>query len=320
MPRYDPGRRGEYADTPLAIPRKAWWQVLKRVYAEMAEDRLSIISAGISYYCLLGVFPGIAMLITLYGLFGDPSEVRDQLATFSGILPDDAYTMLVEQLERIRDSAGTGLGFGLLLSFALATWGASRAVQALMIAMNVAYEERERRGFVRRNVVALGLTVGGVCFFILSITAIAALPAAAAVLNLGGFATLALGAVQWTVLCGAAILALAVIYRVAPCRASPRLRWVMPGAVVATLLWLASSLLFSFYVANFAHYDQTFGSIGAVVLLLLWFYISAFAICLGAEINAELEHQTHRDTTSGPSQPIGQRGAYVSDHVAPPPS
>ncbi|WP_340119905.1 YihY/virulence factor BrkB family protein [Pelagibius sp. 7325] len=319
MSKYYAGERGEYADRPLAIPRRGWWQILKRVYGEMAEDRLSIISAGISYYCLLGVFPGIAVLIMLYGVFSDPAEVRDRLATFSDVLPADAYAMLVDQLDRIRDSAGSELGFGLLASFALATWGASRAVQALMIAMNVAYQQPERRGVIRRNLVALGLTLGGVCFFILSITAIAALPAAAAVLNLGRLVTFGLGVLQWGALCIAAIFALAVLYRVAPCRASPRFRWVTPGAIVATLLWMVSSLLFSFYVANFAHYDQTFGSIGAVVILLLWFYISAFAVCLGAEINAELEHQTYRDTTTGPTRPIGERGAYVADNVAPPP-
>lgn len=319
MPRFFAGRRGEYADQPLAIPWRGWWQVLKRVQGEVANDRISIIAAGISYYSLLSVFPGIAMLIMLYGLVSDAETARQQLANLSGILPEEAYQILLQQLERLGSTASGSLGFGLLFSFALAAWGASRAVDALMIAMNVAYEEQESRGFFRRNLVALALTLGGLCFFALSITAIAALPAAIAVLHLGATLTAALASLQWAVLCLAAVLALAAVYRFAPCRASARFRWLTPGAVVATLLWLFSSLLFSFYVANFASYNETFGSIGAVVVLLLWFYISAFAVCVGAEINAELERQTFRDSTTGPIRPIGRRGAYVADHVAEPP-
>ena len=320
MPRFFAGRRGEYADRPLSIPWRGWWQVLRRVQAEMGHDRLSIISAGISYYSLLSVFPGIAMLIMLYGLVSDTATAREQLANLSGILPEDAYNILLQQLERLGEAGSGKLGFGLLFSFALAAWGASRAVDALMTAMNVAYEEEESRGFIHRNLVALAITLGGLCFFALSITAIAALPAAVAWLNLGATLTAALASLQWAVLCVAAILALAAVYRFAPCRASARFRWLTPGAVVATLLWLLSSLLFSFYVANFASYNETFGSIGAVVVLLLWFYISAFAVCIGAEINAELERQTFRDTTTGPVRPIGRRGAYVADHVAKPPA
>src|SRR5690606_6676752 len=200
-----------------------------------------------------------------------------------------------------------------------AAWSASRAVTALMIAMNVAYEEEEARGIVMQNLVALALTLGGLVFFALSVTAIAALPAIVAFFNLGALVTAALTILQWAALAIAAMLALAGVYRFAPCRAAARIRWLTPGAVVATLLWLLSSLLFSFYVANFGSYNETFGSLGAVVVLLLWFYISAFAVCVGAELNAELEHQTYRDSTTGPRRPLGERGAYVADHVASPP-
>lgn len=318
MPTFFTGRRGEYADRPLAIPRRGWWQVLKRVASELGNDRISIISAGISYYSLLSIFPAIAMLIMVYGLVSDAETARGHVALLSGILPEEAYTILAEQLTRVSSTATGSLGFGLLLSFVLAAWGASRAVTALMIAMNVAYDEEERRGIITQNLVALGLTLGGLCFFALSVTAIAAVPAAIAFLDLGGALTAVLAVVQWTALGVAAILALAGVYRFAPCRASARLRWLTPGAVVATLLWLLGSLLFSFYVANFASYNETFGSLGAVVVLLLWFYLSAFAVCVGAEINSELERQTFRDTTTGPDRPIGRRGAVVADEVAQP--
>ncbi|MGF1629492.1 MAG: YihY/virulence factor BrkB family protein [Kiloniellaceae bacterium] len=318
MPKFFAGRRGEYADQPFEIPWRGWWQVMKRVQGEVVKDRLSIISAGISFYCLLSVFPAIAMFIMLYGLVSDAETVRQQVSTFSGMLPDQAYAVLLTQLERVESTPSGSLGFGLLLSFALTAWGASRAVQALMIAMNVAYEEQESRGIIEKNLVAFALTIGGLCFFAVSIAAIAALPAAIAFLDVGGALAVGLVLLQWTVLCIAAVLALTVVYRFAPCRASARFRWLTPGAIVATLLWLVSSLLFSFYVANFANYNETFGSIGAVVVLLLWFYISAFAVCIGAEINAELERQTYRDTTTGPIRPIGRRGAYVADTTAGP--
>ena len=316
MPRYSVGPRGEYADRPLDMPWRGWWQVLKRVKDEAATDRVSIISAGISYYCLLSIFPGIAMLIMLYGLVGDVAAARAQIASFSGILPEQAYEILIQQLERLEAAPRSDLGLGLLFSFAVGIWSASRAVQALMIAMNAAYEEREHRGFIERNLVALALTIGGICFFALSITAIAAVPARIASLHLGPGVTTALASLQWAALFIAAVLALALVYRFTPCRAPARFRWLLPGAVVATGLWLPSSLLFRFYVANFANFNETFGSIGAVIVLLLWFYISAFAVCIGAELNAELERQTYRDSTTGPIRPIGRRGAYVADSTA----
>jgi membrane protein len=319
MAKFFAGRHGEYADQPLNIPWRGWWQVLRRVQNELGEDRISIIAAGISYYSLFSVFPAIAMLIMLYGLLGDPQAATQQLATLRGVLPADAYAILEQQTQRLGETARAPLGFGLLFSFALAVWSGSRAVDALITALNVAYEEDEARGFVHRALVAIGLTLGGLCFFALSVTAIAALPAAIAWLDLGPLLTAALAATQWIVLAIAAVVALAVVYRLAPCRAAAQFRWLTPGAVVATLLWLASSLLFSFYVANFASYNETFGSIGAVVVLLLWFYISAFAVCIGAELNAELERQTYRDSTTGPHRAIGERGAYVADHVASPP-
>lgn len=319
MARYFAGRRGEYADSPTDIPWRGWWQTLKRVQTEIGEDRISIIAAGISYYALFSVFPGIAILIMLYGLVSDPGTVQEQLAVFSGFLPPDAYAILEGQLKRLTATAESSLGFGLLFSFVLAAWSASRAVDSLITAMNIAYDEEEKRGFIHRNFVALALTLGGLCFFAFSITAIAALPAVIAWLPLGPLLTTTLTVLQWVVLALAATLALASVYRFAPCRAAARFRWLTPGALVATLLWLLSSLLFSFYVVNFGSYNETFGSIGAVVVLLLWFYISAFAVCIGAEINSELEHQTYRDSTTGPRRPIGQRGARVADTVAEPP-
>lgn len=316
MPDYVVGDRGEFADHPVEIPGRGWRQVLRRVWGEVQQDRLSIICAGISYYSLLSVFPGIALLIMIYGLVGDPATVRDQIAMMSQIMPGEAYGILSDQLEKVTSAATGELGVGVAISFFIAAWSASRAINALMIALNVAYEEREKRNFLKKNLIALLMTIGGICFLILSIVVIAAVPAAIRILELGDTLSASLAFLRWLALGLAAIAALALVYRYAPSRSSARFRWLTPGAVVATLLWLLGSVLFSFYVANFGSYNETFGSLGAVVVLLFWFYISAFVVCLGAELNAELEYQTYRDSTSGLVRPIGRRGAYVADHTA----
>lgn len=318
MPSYAVGRCGEYAERPSQIPRRGWWQILLRVKDELVEDRLSVVAAGISYYCLLSVFPGIAMFITIYGLLGDPETARQQIGALSNVMPPDAYSILAGQLESVTASASRDLGFGLALSFAIAAWSASRAIRVLMVAMNIAYEETETRSFVRLNLLALALTVGGACFVIISLSLIAAVPAAVGMLEIDATLATILEMSRWVALTVAAVLALAVLYRYTPNRSHAVFRWITPGAIVATVLWLLSSLLFSFYVTNFGNYNETFGSIGAVVVLLLWFYISVFAVCIGAELNAELERQTYRDTTTGPIRPIGRRGAYVADHTAEP--
>jgi membrane protein len=289
--------------------------VLGRVKDEVREDRLSIISAGISYYCLLGVFPGIAMIIMIYGLVGDAATVREQIGMLSEVMPAEAYSILAQQLESVSASEGRSLGIGVALTFSLAAWSASRAISALVIAMNIAYEEREQRGIVKLNLIALGLTLGGACFLIIALAVIAAVPAAIRLLGASDTIAASLAWLRWGALGIAAVVGLAIVYRYAPCRSHARFEWVTPGALIATVLWLLSSLLFSFYVTNFGSYNETFGSIGAVVVLLLWFYISAFAVCIGAELNAELERQTYRDTTTGPTRPIGRRGAYVADHT-----
>lgn len=316
MPDYAVGDRGEFADHPFKIPARGWRQVLSRVWNEVQQDRLSIICAGISYYCLLSFFPGIALLIMIYGMVGDPASVRDQMSVMSLIMPGDAYGILAGQLEKVTSAANDKLSVGVAISFAIAAWSSSRAINALMIALNMAYEETEKRNFFKKNLIALLMTIGGVAFFILSIVVIAAVPAAINILGLGNTFTAWLASLRWVVLGFAAIVALALVYRYAPSRNSARFRWLTPGAVVATGLWLLGSVLFSFYVTHFGSYNETFGSLAAVVVLLFWFYISAFVVCLGAELNAELEYQTYRDSTSGVVLPIGRRGAYVADHVA----
>lgn len=316
VPTYQKGSRGEYADKPSDIPRKGWKQVLLRVKDEISGDNLSIVSAGVAFYGLLAVFPAIAALVLVYGLFSDPTDVQRQLAPVQDFIPPDAFNILNDQLSKVAAQGSQPLGLGLVLTLGLSLWSATNGIKALFTAMNIAYEERERRNFFKLTATALLFTISAIIFVIVALAVIAAVPAAVDLLGVDGWLRAGLLLLRWVALAIFVLLALAVLFRYGPCRAAPRFRWVTPGAVAATILWIVGSVAFSLYVQNFASYNKTFGSLGAVVVLLMWFYLTAFIVCLGAELNAELEHQTTRDSTTGRERPIGDRGAYVADHVA----
>lgn len=306
------GKVGEYAAGPQAIPMRGWGQVVRRVIREVSADRLSLVAAGVSFYGLLAIFPAIAAFVTLYGLIADPAGVERQLEPLRELVPVAAYDILAGQLRAVASGQQASLSFGLLLSLALTLWSAMAGIKTMIVALNIAYEEEERRSFVRLNLLALFFTVGGMVFMMLSLLAIAAVPAIVGFLP-GPLANLLLW-VRWVVIALLAVIALMLIYRYGPSREPARWRWLMPGAILASFLLVAGSVAFSFYVANFADYNATFGSLGAVVILLMWFFLSGYAVALGAELNAEVERQTQRDTTTGPPKPAGRRGAYVADH------
>lgn len=316
MSDYSVGERGEFAASPRDIPRRGWKQVLLRVKEQVSTDNLSVVSAGVAFYGLLAIFPGLAVLVTLYGLFAEPAAVQEQLAPLREIMPPEAYQIIADQLEKVSGEADSSLGFGLLVSLALTVWSSTKGIKALMTAMNIAYNEPEKRGLVLGNVTAVVFTVGAVVFTIVSFAVIGAIPALLKFIDLGEPLNTLVRWLRWLVLIFFFVIALAVLYRYGPSRANARLQWITPGAIAATLLWLLGSILFSVYVTNFGSYNETFGSLGAVVILLFWLYLSAFVICLGAELNAELEHQTYRDSTTGPPRAAGSRGAYVADHTA----
>lgn len=313
---YNPGARGEYADSPSDIPPRGWRQVLWRVKDEISGDNISIVAAGVAFYSLLAVFPALAAMVMVYGLFADPADVQRQLEPLKDVIPADAFNILNGQLSAVASKGSQPLGFGLILTIGLSLWSATAGVKALFAAMNIAYEEKETRNFLKFNAVALLFTVLGLTFVIVALTVIAAVPAAADVLGVEGWARAGLLLLRWVGLAVFVMLALALLFRYGPSRATARFRWITPGAIVATLLWIVGSVAFSFYVQNFASYNKTFGSLGAVVVLLMWFYLTAFIVCLGAELNAELEHQTARDSTTGRERPLGDRGAFVADHAA----
>jgi membrane protein len=279
----------------------------------MRADHVSMIAASVAFYGLVALFPAIAATIALWGLAFDPQQIEQQMQAVSGALPQEAATIVTDQARKVAQGTGTGLSLAAVGGLLLSLYSASAAVKALVEGLNIAYDEEEKRGFVRYNLVAFGLTLAMIVMFLVSLALVAVLPAVIAGLGLGGVLGGLIAFLRWPLLAGFVMAALAVLYRYAPSRDAPQWNWVSPGAIVATLVWIVGSVAFSIYVRNFASYNETYGSLGAVIILLMWFWLSAFIVLMGAELNAEAEHQTARDTTRGRERPMGRRGAYAAD-------
>src|SRR6185437_5772415 len=312
-----PDPLGRRADEPHEIPPTGWWYILKRLAGDISRDNISLMAAGVAFYGLLSLAPGFTALVALYGLVFDPSQVQAQVAAMEGLVPEQGRQLIAGQLTTIVQGSNSTLGVSFIVSLMLAIWSANSGTSALMMALNVAYAEPEKRGLLRYYAGTLALTAAAVIFGIVSLTLVAIIPAVVGLLPFGAFGKIAVDWIRWPVLVLLFAVALAVTYRYAPSRNEPRWSWVSTGAVLATALCIGGSVLFSLYVGKFATYNKTYGSLGAVVVLLMWFWLSAFAVLIGAELNAEMEHQTARDTTDAPKKPMGRRGAYVADTVAP---
>jgi membrane protein len=309
-----PGR-GREAESPGEIPARGWKDILLRVWSRLSRDNIAIIAAGVAFYALTSIPPGLAALISIYGLVFDPGTVQDQVSSLAIVLPHEALGIISDQLKAIVAKPPTKLGLSLLISLGLALWSTRAGMSTMMTALNVAYEEEEKRGFVRFLLVSIGLTFCAVLFGVVTLALVAILPAVIDLLPLGESSKTISSIVRWPVLVVIVMIGLAALYRFAPSRDEPRWRWVSWGAVLATVVWIAASALFSLYVGRFGSYDKTYGSLGAIVILLMWLYISAYIVLAGAELNAEMEHQTARDTTVGAPRPMGTRGAEVADTV-----
>lgn len=307
--------RGRDAERPSQINRRGWWDVLVRVKEEVGEDNASLIAAGLALYALLAVFPGLAAAVSLYGLLASPDQVASQFQSIAGILPQQAADILRGAMQGIARKQSGALGFGAAAGIVIALWSARKGMVALMQATNIAYDEDESRGFFRQILVSLAFTLGAIIGFLLVLVLAVAVPVALQELGLPQILETALAVLRWLILWFLVVLGLAVVYRFAPDRDEPKWRWVTWGSAIAATLWIVGSVLFAFYVRNFGSYGATYGSVGGIVVLLLWFYLSGFIVILGAEINAEMEHQTKRDTTKGRPEPMGQRGAHVADSI-----
>jgi membrane protein len=310
---------GITADKPTQIPWQGWKQVVRRAWAENNADNMPIIGGGVAFFGFLAIFPAMIAMMNIYGLVASPETVAQQVEDLSAQLPRSAADLIGNQLNGIVTNSGGALSFGLAVSVLGALWSASGGVGNLVTAVNLAYDEVETRGFVKRKVISLGLTLGAILFVLITFALVAVVPNLLDALPLGPFATVLAQVVRWTLLLSIFAGSLAVLYRVAPDRDAPRLRWVSLGAVVVTVLWALVSLGFSIYVDNFGSYDKTYGAIAGVIVLMLWLYLTCYLILLGAEINSEAEHQTAEDTTQGPPQPMGQRDATMADSLPDPP-
>jgi membrane protein len=307
---------GRDATRPYQIPLKGWWQVAQRVWSESNRDNLSVVAAGCAFFALFAIFPALSALISLYGLTADPATVEQRFGMLGSVLPTQAYDIVIEQIHRISAASGGTLGWSLAVSLGLALWSANAGTQALFAALNIAYGEPERRSFVQYYLNAFTFTIIGILGGVVMLLAILYVPILFAVTGYSHAFELVIGVVRWPFLALFVLSMLALLYRYGPCRRSAKWRWVSVGSLFAMAIWLIASAAFSLYVSHFANYDRIYGSLGAVIILLFWLYISFYIVLLGAEINAELELQTARDTTAGKPRSMGERGAFVADHVA----
>jgi len=305
--------RGRDADKPAEIPARGLKDVFWRIVSGVMEDRVTLIAAGVTYYLLLALFPAASVLVSLYGLMADPAAIADRIASLGSVMPAEALDIFLNQVRALSAERGATLSAGLVGGLALALWSANNGIKALFDAMNVAYREKEKRSIVRLNLVSLAFTFGA---FLIAIVILFSMGVVPAVLNyfwLDRWAELIIRVARWPIMMVFVGFGIMALYRFGPSREPAKVRWLTWGAVFSTLLWFAASLGVSFYLSNIANYNATYGTLGALIGFMVWTWISAIIVIVGAEINAELEHQTTRDSTTGTPRPMGERGAYMAD-------
>ncbi len=313
----DPELQGVNARSPGDYSRVAWASILQRVWVANGNRNLSLLAAGVAFYAFLSFVPLLAALVLSYGLIADPGTVAQHMKTIIELVPADAARLISEQLVNLTTTAARQKGFGLAMALGISIFGASRSSRAMITALNVIYEQHEQRGIIRGTGVSALLIVGAIVTGIVGIFAASMLGWAGRLLaTFGDTVVLLVQGATWLVAAGLCCVAIGAMYRFAPNRKDAHWRWLSVGSVAATLLWLVATLGFGVYAAQFSNYNATYGSLGAVVVLLMWLYVSAYAILIGGLINAEAERQTAMDSTTGPTRPMGQRGAVVADMSA----
>jgi membrane protein len=309
-----PGR-GRDATVPSEIPARGWRDILWRVYENISKHRIMALGAGVTFYSLLAIFPALAALVAIYGLFSDPAAIGKDLDQLSSFVPSGALDIARDQLDRVVSSGNQALGLTFFIGLATSLWSANAGIKSLIDTLNIVYGEEEKRSFLRLNVISLAFTMGALIFAVGAIGTIVVLPLALNFFGLPDATDLLLRLVRWPALFFVVAFGLALLYRFGPSRNLARWSWINWGSLFATIAWLAASALFSWYAANFGSYNRTYGSLGAAVGLMTWLWISSIVVLLGAELNAEMEHQTAKDTTTGRPKPIGRRGAHMADTV-----
>lgn len=311
----DPFTPSYWVQYPHRFSWRSLGQVIRRTYFSAIELDTSIRCAGVAFFSFLSLFPAVAAAVAIYALFADPRTINDQLVLISAVMPGDVVTLLRKQLDLLA-ARQLNLGFGLAISLLLTLWTGSRGVNALLHSITRAHMEPHERGFFHGAVLSIVFTIAAFTLMAVLTSAVAVVPIVVALLPFEKNSEILVLWLRWPVVGVLVFAAFVVLFTKAPYRRPPRTRWVVPGALLSTLLWIAGSILFSFYIENFANYNATFGSIAATAVLMLWLYVSAFVLVLGAIFNAQLEYQTGMDTTVGPAVPRGSRGAFVADNIA----
>ncbi len=307
------GDRGRDAKSPSQIPFAGWKDILRRTWRQLGRDNVSIVAAGVAFYAVLSIFPLLGAAVATYGLLMDRATAEEHISRLYELVPGEAADTLAARVEALVATDGRTLGTGLLLSLGFALFSGSRGIDALLTGIHIAYDENRKRPWWSQRLLALGLTVVGVFGGVLMLFLVAGAPSLFGWLHLGGTKRLLGESLRFVLLIGGMTVGLAVLYRYGPKRSNARWRWLSPGALLGSVLWLLFSYGFSFYVSTWGNYENTYGAIGGVIVLMIWFYVSAFAVLLGAEVDAELEAQTLRDTTTGEPEPMGERGAIKAD-------
>jgi membrane protein len=298
---------------PFQIRWEGWKQILWRTYEQIDEDRLLAIAAGVVFFGLLAIFPAITALVSFYGLFANPSTISANLQTLALMLPEGSFEIVQDQVGRVLAKGNTELGATFLFGLALAIWSANAGVKAIMDALNVVYDEREKRSFLKLNLVSLAFTTGGIVALLLMVAAVVAFPLVLDHLGLGPESKLIISLARWPLLFLILWGALGLLYRFGPSREHPRWEWLNAGTLAAAFLWIAGSSLLSWYLSNFANYNTTYGSLGAAIGLMVWMWMSAIIVLWGAELNSEIERQMAMDTTAKGPKPLGAGEAAVAD-------
>ena len=308
------GNHGRQADVPQEIPPKGWKDIAKRTAKEVKQDQVPLLGAGVAFYALLSLFPAIIAGVSIYGLVANPATVRDQINRLTEMLSPETAAIIGTQLKQVTSGAGGALGVATVIGILTALWSASSGMKALVTGVNLAYDETESRMFVKLRGLSIVLTLGAMVLMGLALALIVGFPALA-----DSWPTplrWTVGGLRWVLLAALLIGALAVLYRYAPDRDEPKWTWVSWGSGIATLLWILASIGFSIYANSFGNYNKTYGALAGVIILMFWLYLTAVIVLVGAELNTEMELQTAKDTTAGPTRPMGERDAHAADHVA----
>ncbi|HSP31260.1 MAG TPA: YihY/virulence factor BrkB family protein [Halomonas sp.] len=310
--------RGRRALVPSDIPQRGWHDITWRVVRAARRNRITMLAAAIAFYALLALFPTIAAVISIWGLLFDPYEAGQQLYEISRFMPPDAAKLIDQQAQKVVESAESGNFMGAFAGLLIAMFVASKGVAVLVIGLNVVYGETEKRSFLHRSTVLTALTLGLIVMTLISLAFIGIVPVVVSTLAIDPPLDKILQWLRWPALLFMMSMLIALLYRYAPYRRSAQWSWLSYGTLLATVMWLLGSGALSLYVRYFSTFSDLYGSLGAVVALMLWFWLSAFVVLFGAEVNCEMERQTYNDTTVGEARPLGEREAFAADTIGAP--